>query len=363
VVLWDLQKGKKLRKLTGGGPLAFSADGTLLAVSDALIRTSTRISFIRLYDVASGKEVRQIHSPILGHVCSLAFSPDRRTLAAYQGNGTVLVLWEVASGKERARLMEVEEWGANSLAFSPDGRTLAAGDSKNTVRLYDVATGQELHRLQGHRGHVISLFFSADGKCLVSSSQDTSVLVWDLTRVLADKPRVRGRLSPKDLEVLWTDLASDEAARAYKAQAKLTRAPKETLAFLKERLHPVAEPDLKGLSGLLADLDADEFTVRGKAAEQLEKLGAAAKPALRKALEGPLSAEARRQVEGLLDRLSDWIPERLQAYRALEVLEHLDTPESRQLLQKLAEGPPEAWLTKEAKAITRRIAPKDKKSP
>jgi hypothetical protein len=130
---------------------------------------------------------------------------------------------------------------------------------------------------------------------------------------------------------------------------------------LQDRLRIKAPPDLKGIPGLLADLESDDFAVREKAAEELEKLGAAAEPALRKALKGQLSAESQRQTERLLEKLADLPPERLQALRALEVLEHLDTPESRQLLEKLAAGPADAYLTKEAKAITRRLASKDKK--
>jgi hypothetical protein len=123
------------------------------------------------------------------------------------------------------------------------------------------------------------------------------------------------------------------------------------LPFLKDHL----QPDLQGVPQLVADLDADAFAVRQKAAEELEKLGVATEPALRKALKGQPSIELKRRIEQLLDRL------RLEVLRALEVLERLDTPESRQLLEKLAAGPGDAWLTKEAKASTRRLASKDKK--
>jgi hypothetical protein len=41
--------------------------------------------------------------------------------------------------------------------------------------------------------------------------------------------------------------------------------------------------------------------------------------------------------------------------RALEALEHMDAPEARELLQRLANGAPEAWLTKEATAALRRL--------
>src|SRR5262249_18314782 len=66
------------------------------------------------------------------------------------------------------------------------------------------------------------------------------------------------------------------------------------------------------------------------------------------------------RIQQLLDRLEEY---RLQPLRALEVLERLDTPETQQLLNKLADGAPDAWPTQEAKAINRRLATKRQKSP
>src|SRR5262249_58559504 len=47
-------------------------------------------------------------------------------------------------------------------------------------------------------------------------------------------------------------------------------------------------------------------------------------------------------------------PERLRNLRALEALELAATPQARQLLQKLADGAPEAFVTREAEAILER---------
>ena len=52
------------------------------------------------------------------------------------------------------------------------------------IRLWDVASGREICRLEGHTMRVGSLAFSADGQLAVSGSDDRTVRVWHLP----DKP-------------------------------------------------------------------------------------------------------------------------------------------------------------------------------
>ena len=50
------------------------------------------------------------------------------------------------------------------MAFSPDGRRLATGGEENTVKIWDVQTGQELQTLRGHSGDVYTVAFSPDAR-------------------------------------------------------------------------------------------------------------------------------------------------------------------------------------------------------
>src|SRR5256885_13953379 len=102
-------------------------------------------------------------------------------------------------------------------------------------------------------------------------------------------------------------------------------------------------------------LDADAVADRDKATDELAKLGKAAEPALRKALDGCLSAEAGLRVKVLLDRLSNVAPETLRWLRAVEMLEYAGTPEARQLLTMLAKDAPAAPVQEEAKASLERV--------
>jgi RNA polymerase sigma factor (sigma-70 family) len=324
--------------------IAFSPAGDDLAV---VVEDNT----VRLVDTAIGSEIHQLR---LSHMVStLAFSPDGKTLATIDGDS--VRLWEKATGQQRVRLLHPELPAV--LAFSPDGTTLALGDEDGLLRLCLAGTGKELRRLRGHRSQITCLAFSADGRTLASGSWDTSAVVWDVSSLRERRGGGSGTVSAKQLEALWTDLAGDDAAKAYRAVQELAAAPEQSVPFLKGRLHPVTALDPQQIAPLLSDLDSDEFTVREKATAELEKLGESAEPGLRKALDGKPSLEMRRRLEALLQKLqkSSLGPELLRELRALEVLEQVGGEEVQRVLAALARGVPEAQLTREARSSLDRL--------
>jgi mono/diheme cytochrome c family protein len=66
------------------------------------------------------------------------------------------------------------------VAMSADGKRALSGSEDKTVRLWDVANGTELRCLEGHTGEVLAVAFSPDGKHAVSAGQDRTVRLWDL---------------------------------------------------------------------------------------------------------------------------------------------------------------------------------------
>src|SRR5215831_11753373 len=68
-----------------------------------------------------------------------------------------------------------------AVAFSTDGKTLASGSGDNTIKLWDVTSGNELRTLKGHSDLITSEAFSADGKTLASGSWDRTIKLWDVT--------------------------------------------------------------------------------------------------------------------------------------------------------------------------------------
>ncbi|MBV9125866.1 MAG: hypothetical protein JO112_21150, partial [Planctomycetes bacterium] len=273
-----------------------------------------------------------------------------------------IVIWQVQTGKEVQRLAVREEDGRPSrlacLAFSADSRTLITGQRGETaLRLWEVASGQERGRFEGHVDSVLALAVSPDGKKLASGSEDGTVLIWDLEGSTQEKPAYQPNLTVRQLASLWTDLAGQDGARAREAILKFTHAPRQSVPFLKEHLPPVRSIRTEQMGRWLADLDSPRFAARAEATRALEDLQEAAEPGLHRVLREDPSPEVRGRVEQLLQELHQLVPsgERLQALRAVETLEHIATPEARQVLEQVASGLPEARLTQEARAALKRL--------
>jgi len=126
---------------------------------------------------------RRLEGAEMGYVVSVVYSPDGSTMATSLADGRVL-LWDTATARLiRTITVPGRKDGENwiwGLAYSPDGRYLAGGGDP-PIRIWDVASGQEVARLEGHAGLVAGLAFSPDGRYLASGSHDRSARIWDLS--------------------------------------------------------------------------------------------------------------------------------------------------------------------------------------
>ncbi|WP_413168038.1 WD40 repeat domain-containing protein [Capilliphycus salinus ALCB114379] len=67
------------------------------------------------------------------------------------------------------------------VSFSFDGKLLATSSDDSTVKLWDTTTGKVINTLDKHKDEVLEVSFSRDGKLLASASRDKTVKLWDAT--------------------------------------------------------------------------------------------------------------------------------------------------------------------------------------
>ena len=216
--LWDIETGEEIRQLNGrfGGveKIAIFPDGRW-AASAGLDKT------LRLWDLESGEEQARFND-FPERLLSVAVSPDgKRVLGA---SGSKLFLWNVAdeklvrvfeghekavdhttfsedgqhfasAGPEGAFLWNLEQTdpelrlpsgSAYHVAFTPDGKLLITAGGDGSVRVWDVKTGNELHRLADHQHRVWAIALSPDGQWLLSgggadSLRSDPAVNWDNT--------------------------------------------------------------------------------------------------------------------------------------------------------------------------------------
>jgi len=356
--LWNPATGQAIRGLSGHAGwvycAVFTPDGKQLI-------SGGRDMTIRIWDAATGDEIRRFSRPPINALARpqttdfllAVLSPDGQYLVS-AGSNQGLWLWKVSNGQvirpfgeTRPKATTMEEATHSGFdhighalsqrvscgVFSPDGRTLATGQYE-TLFLWESATGKTRGYFNGHRGVVSSVAFAPDGKTLASGSRDGTVLIWDLL-----SPGKKATESPtsnsKELETLWNRLADSDASRAYQAVCTLIAYPKETVRFLDTRLKPVVV-DFQQIDRFIRDLDDNSFDVRKTATEELGKMEEAPEPKLRQILAGKASLEIRRRVEDLLKEIDrnkrEPSPQQLLLLRAVEVLDHLGTPEAKVIL-------------------------------
>ena len=118
---------------------------------------------------------------LVGHssvVNGVAVSPDGRRVVSASYDQTLKV-WDLETGQE-LRTLAGHSDSVNAVAVCPDGRRAVSASDDKTLKVWDLETGQELRTLTGHSNLVKGVAVSPDGRRVVSASYDQTLKVWDL---------------------------------------------------------------------------------------------------------------------------------------------------------------------------------------
>ena len=230
VKVWDIKNGKKLLTLTGHKGwvefVAITADGTKIISADS-------DSTIKVWDIQTGRKIRTLidcwsvkgiavtsdgakivaacgdetikvwHIDIKiwnvlaeslfskfnarnNEVSGVIKTPDRAKIASILGNkmgklwDIAKKVWDMVIGRPSLTLTGGHEWSPRAVTFTPDGAKIVSGGLDETVRIWDLTTGEQLGCLRGHNNLVSDLAVTPDGTKIVSASNDGTVKIWDI---------------------------------------------------------------------------------------------------------------------------------------------------------------------------------------
>jgi hypothetical protein len=147
-----------------------------------------------------------------------------------------------------------------------------------------------------------------------------------------------------------------KSEESFPAMQRLAANPGIAAAMFRRVLKPAApSPSEEQLDRLITELGNENFRAREAAQSRLAEIGEAAAARLNSVLAKTSDAEVRTRIASQLKKLDSVTSEQIGESRAFEILEQIDTPDSRQLLKDLAGGAPNARRTRDAAAALRRL--------
>ena len=171
ISIWELSPVKKETDLSGSESarvLCFSPDGMELV-------SGSEDNSYTIWDADKWKGKKYRISKVQGGISSIDISRDGKKMATGH-NDSSIVIFDFPNHKELHNFF-VRDAATRCVRISPDGRILATANNE-FIYLWDIATGKKLARLAGHKGAVLSLAFSNDGRTLASGSEDRTIILW-----------------------------------------------------------------------------------------------------------------------------------------------------------------------------------------
>jgi WD40 repeat protein len=377
VLLLDTVTGKEIGWLQEkeGNPhaLCYSADGKVLicvAANDGR-RTGPGPTHVHAWDVATKKSLFSATEDGIGGMgvsdSAVALSPNGKLLAC----GTtirIMVDGAVKFAVPKDTTFDVFFFddrmvagGILCAAFSSDGRLLAQGNGDGSIAIWELSTGKNVLAFHACDAPIISVAFAPIGFELTCGMGDTTGLVWDVVaKSLGSRPSKEPELA--DLKKLWEDLASADAALAFKTSCAFIAAPKVAVPFLKDHVHPINRTDPRQIADLVADLGSSQFKKRERANSELHKVGREAETAMRLALQGNPELEVHLRITKLLAKMQQQplTLSEIRLLRAFSVLEWIGTAEAAQALTALCQRDfPWQFNVEIQAAVARMAIPRD----
>ena len=152
--------------------VGFSRNGKLLATGGG---EPSRSGQLKLWDVETGKLVREIKEPHSDTIFAVEFSPEDDYIASC-GADRFMKVFKVADG-EFVRSFEGHTHHVLGVSWSADGRTLATCGADKVIKIWTFKTGDQQRTIGGFSKELTSIKFVSIGTNVVASCGDNNVHV------------------------------------------------------------------------------------------------------------------------------------------------------------------------------------------
>jgi WD40 repeat protein len=176
VRIWDVASGNLIKDKTVPAR-------TALIAPDVYAEQDSKNKTVRIWDLTADRQMQLINGAPTRRT---AVSSDRKQLATASPEERSVRIWNVATGEQRQVLAD-GIGGASELVFSPDGETLVSANYDNDIRVWKTKSGEIVKKVEDLTGAMFAAEFTPDGKQLIMAGLDETVYIWDAKTFALDR--------------------------------------------------------------------------------------------------------------------------------------------------------------------------------
>lgn len=359
IEVYSFPQGKLLRRtnwqMNKDEALAMSDDGGLVVTCRVGNGIAHQTELFNLVSKSRYELPGEISKPR-----RVVISNDNRWVAACFENGNRLHLWNAEDPKQLGYVLDNYGGEIVSLAFSHDSRFIVSVDDKQSLVAWDLLTRQPIVEFGTEQNPVRTVACSQGGYQFAAggaTNGNVSIWVGDLKPKLLPK----GQPLPDSLDVIWRQLGSASVDTSLAGVGLLVENFEQYREILRSTVYDATfENSIEDLPILLEQLADSRFQQRELAMQQLTNRLSDFESSLRELLGTDLPIETRYRINTVLKqkaRRPKFKVEILRRWhRLVFVLESVNSPESRQILQRIASGHPDQEISETATSALERLS-------
>ena len=118
---------------------------------------------------------------LVGHssrVTTVSITPDGSKVISGSYDNTIKI-WNINTGEE-LKTLNGHSSSVTAVSITPDGSKIISGSYDNTLKIWNINTGEELKTLKGHSSLVNAVSITPDGSKVISGSYDNTLKIWNI---------------------------------------------------------------------------------------------------------------------------------------------------------------------------------------